>query len=237
LPGLIIGLVQSPSVEAKDFLRWAVVDAGDALLQFGDTVETMICTEGSMAGTPRAVRFDALIWAEGGRHKADALLGATEAGRVLDGWTVFALGAQRGFERRSVKTAIKHDDDPFSGLPGLTVPGMKKVVFHGRRDDITVDAYRSIFRDHLPLTEIHMAHARRYWQREVDATHGPSVLPADGVSEFLAANQHEITNLYDNPESAAIVGADSALFIDRGTACTLFGITHVRWSDQPPRYS
>ena len=132
---------------------------------------------------------------------------------------------------------MAHEDDPFSGLPGLTVAGMKKVVFHGRRDDITVETYRSIFRDHLPLTEIHMAHARRYWQREVEATRGPSVLPADGVSEFQAANWDEITNLYDNPESAAIVGADSARFIDRSTACTLFGITHVRLSDRQRRYS
>jgi hypothetical protein len=234
---MIIGLVQTPTVEAKEFLRWAVIEAGDALLPFGHTVETMICTEGSMAGTPGPVRFDALIWAEGDDQDADGMLETPEARRVLDGWTVFALGGQRSFERRPVKAAIKHDDDPFSGLPGFTVPGRKKVVFHGRRDDITVETYRSIFRDHLPLTEIHMAHARRYWQREVDGTHGPSVLPADGVSEFLAADWNEITNLYDNAESAAVVGADSSLFIDLATACTLFGITHLRLSDRPPRYS
>jgi hypothetical protein len=237
LPGVIIGLVRTPSVEPKDFLRWTVAEAGDALLEFGDTVETMSCGRGSMAGTPGAVRFDALIWAGSGGEDVDALLGGAEKSGVLDSWTVFTLGGQRGFERRSVKTPMEHPDDPFSGLPGLTVPGMKKVVFHGRRDDITVPAYRSIFRDHLALTEIHMAHARRYWQREVDASHGPSLLPADGVSEFLTANWDEITDLYDNPESAEVVGADSSRFIDRATACTLFGITHVRLSDRPRRHS
>jgi hypothetical protein len=234
---MIIGLVQTPGVKAKDLLRWAVVDAGDALLELGDTVTTLFCTGGSTAGRPGEVRFDALIWAEGSNRQADALLNTAAARRVLDSWTVFALGGQRSFERRSVKAAVKHVDDPFSGLPGFTPAGMNKVVFHGRRHDITVDTYRSIFRDHLPLTEIHMAHARRYWQREVDATYGPSVLPADGISEFLADNHDEIANLYDNAEAAAVVGADSARFIDRATACTLFGITHVRLSDRRRQYS
>jgi len=234
---VIIGLVQTPDVEPKDFLRWAVVDAGDALLELGDTVETMICIEGSMAGTPGAVRFDALIWAEGASEDVEALLGTARTRGVIDGWGVFALGGQRCFERRGGRIPVQHAGDPFAGLPGFTVPGMKKVVFHGRRDDVSITEYRSIFRDHCPLTEIHMAHARCYWQREVDSTHGPSSLPADGVSEFLAANRDDIMNLYDNRESAAIVGADSALFIDRTTACTLFGITHLRLSDRPRRYS
>jgi hypothetical protein len=230
LPGVIIGLVQSATVAPEDFLRWAVLDAGDALLELGDTVETMICTYGSMAGRSGTIRFDALLWAE---EADEALLGVAAADGVIESWGLFRLGGQRCFERRGGPVPIQHTDDPFGGLPGFTVPGMKKVVFHGRRHDISVAEYRSIFRDHCPLTEVHMAHAQRYWQREVESTGGPSALTADGVSEFLAADQDHIRDLYDSPESAAIVGADSSLFIDRTTACTLFGITHVRLSDRP----
>jgi hypothetical protein len=227
---VIIGLVRSATVAPEDFLRWAVLDAGDALLDLGDTVETMTCTYGSMAGSPGSARFDALVWAE---DVDNALFGSAEADGVIAGWGLFTLGGQRCFERRGGPVPIHHTDDPFAGLPGFTVPGMKKVVFHGRREDISVAEYRSIFRDHCPLTEVHMAHAQRYWQREVESTGGTSALAADGVSEFLAANQDHIRDLYDSPESAAVVGADSSLFIDRNTACTLFGITHVRLSDRP----
>ena len=48
MPGVIIGLVRPPAVDGGEFLRWSVVDAGDALLALGDTVETMTCTEGSV---------------------------------------------------------------------------------------------------------------------------------------------------------------------------------------------
>jgi hypothetical protein len=229
---VIIGLVRPPAVAADDFLRWTVLDAGDALLDLGDTVETMACTNGSTAGKPGDVRFDALLWTEGGADDVTPVLSAGKAVGVLDSWTVFSLGTQRVFERKDGKTPIEHPDDPFGDLPGLTIAGMKKVVFHCRRDDITVDDYRSIFRDHFPLTEVHMAHALRYWQREVERTSGPSAQPADGVSEFRAADHESITSLYDNPESAAVVGADSDLFIDRTSACSLFGITHLRLSDR-----
>jgi hypothetical protein len=230
LPGVIIGLVRSATVTPKDFLRWTVLDAGDALLELGDTVETMTCTYGSMSGQPGTVRFDALVWAE---DADESFLGVAAADGVIEGWGLFTLGGQRSFERRNGAVPVQHTDDPFAGLPGFTVPGMKKVVFHGRRDDISVTDYRSIFRDHCPLTEVHMAHALHYWQREVESTGGTSALAADGVSEFLAATQEHIRDLYDSPESAAIVGADSSLFIDRATACTLFGISHVRLSDRP----
>ncbi len=232
MPGVIIGLLRPPAVDGADFLRWVVVDAGDALLDLGDTVETMTCTEGSLAGKRGDVRFDALIWADGSADDVTPVLTAGKALGVIDSWTVFSLGTQRVFERPAGKALIEHPDDPFGHLPGLTAAGMKKVVFHGRRGDITVGDYRAIFRDHFPLTEVHMAHALRYWQREVEGTSGPAVQPADGVSEFRAADHDTIKSLYDNPESAAVVGADSDLFIDRSTACTLFGITHLRLSDR-----
>jgi hypothetical protein len=232
LPGVIIGLVQAPSGAVGEFLRWAVLDAGDTLLERSGTVETMACTQGSIGGTPGDVRFDALIWADEPGDIEGLLTEARTAG-LIDGWGTFVLGAQRSFERRAGPDPMAHDDDPFAGLAGVTVPGMKKVVFHRRRDDVTVDDYRSIFRNHCPLTEVHMAHALRYWQREVDGVGGPSALVADGVSEFRAADHDRILSLYDNAQSAAIVGADSALFIERSTACTLFGVTHVRMS---PRY-
>jgi hypothetical protein len=228
LPGVIIGLVRAPAVDGNEFLRWAVLDAGEALLQFGYTVETMACTEGSIAGRPGMIRFDALIWARGESADVTPVLTAGRAGGVVDSWTVFSLGTERVFERPSDKVAVEHLDDPFAGLPGVTIAGIRKLVFHCRLRDISVEKYRAIFRDHFPLTEVHMAHALRYWQREVERTDGPSSLDADGVSEFRAADHDHIMNLYDNPESAAIVGADSNLFIDRTRTCTLFGITHIR---------
>jgi len=231
LPGVIIGLVRPPAVHRDDFLRWVVVDAGDVLLGRGPTVEMMACTAGSIGGTPSDVQFDALLWAEGDSRDVTPLLTRGRDDGLIDAWTVFDLGTQRVFERRSGKVPVSHDDDPFADLPGLTLPGMKKVVFHCRRRDISRDDYRTIFRDHFPLTEVHMARALWYWQREVDATAGPSLLAADGVSEFRAADHADIMSLYDNAESAAIVGADSNLFIDRTRACTLFGITHLRLSD------
>jgi hypothetical protein len=229
---VIIGLVRPPAVDNTAFLRWAVLDAGDALLEFGKTVETMACTEGSIAGKPGDIRFEALIWADGDTRSITPLLVAAKARGVLDGWTVFSLGTQRVFERQSGKVLVQHLDDPFADLPGLTIPGVKKLVFHCRLDNVGVEKYRAIFRDHFPLTELHMAHAKQYWQREVERTDGPSALDADGVSEFRAADHDDIMSLYDNPESAAIVGADSALFIDRTRTCTLFGITHVRLTDR-----
>jgi hypothetical protein len=228
LPGVIIGLVRPPAVDGTDFLRWAVLDAGDALLEFGSTVETMACTEGSIAGRPGEVRFDALIWAQGDTAGVTPLLIAGKARGALDSWTVFSLGTERVFERGFGEVAVEHPDDPFSDLPGATMAGLRKLVFHCRLPDISTEKYRAIFRDHFPLTEVHMARALRYWQREVERTDGPSSLAADGVSEFRAADHDHIMNLYDNPESAAIVGADSNLFIDRSRTCTLFGITHIR---------
>jgi hypothetical protein len=231
VPVVIIGLVRPPAVHRDDFLRWAVVEAGDVLLGRGPTVETMACTRGSIGGAPSEVRFDALLWAEGDSRDVTSLLTRSQDDGRIDGWTIFDLGTQRMFERRSRKVLFVHDEDPFADLPGLTLPGMKKVVFHCRRPDISRDHYRTIFRDHFPLTEVHMARALCYWQREVDATTGSSMLAADGVSEFRAADHADIISLYDNAESAAIVGADSDLFIDRTRACTLFGITHLRLSD------
>jgi hypothetical protein len=230
LPGVIIGLVQAPNGAASDLLRWAVIDAGDALLEWSDTVETMACTQGSIGGTPGDVRFDALIWTDASPGDVEGLLAAATTAGVIDGWSLFVLASQRSFERAAGPVDREPGNDPFAGLAGVTVPGVKKVVFHRRRDDISVDEYRSIFRDHCPLTEVHMAHALRYWQREVDRVGGPSALEADGVSEFRAADHDRILSLYDNAESAAVVGADSARFIDRSSACTLFGVTHMRLS-------
>ena len=66
---------------------------------------------------------------------------ALRSHRQLD--RVLQAGRRTGFGGAIPAKSPDGDDldDPFGDLPGLTSPGMKKVVFHGRRGDITVGDY------------------------------------------------------------------------------------------------
>ena len=174
-------------------------------------VPAAMLAAGLRLGAPAFDAADAL-WLEGA-----ADLAALTAGEALQAAYRVVEHVQR--------------DAPCTGADSERTPGIKLLYLIHRAEGLSRAQFAVHWlHRHGPLALEHHPGMCRYVQNPVLQALTPDAPPLDGIAELHFATEQDLQQrLYDSPEGRALIGADVARFIARGSGGGYAVSEYVQW--------